>query len=119
VFSTSEAAVELGVSERTLRRYITAGLIGYRQLPGGHYRIPREAIDEFWREHSPSPRRTARRQRLAARPPRARAVRETTAGEPGRRPRLSATSAPRSYEVPPAHRIGAIASDPPPGAEQN
>jgi excisionase family DNA binding protein len=118
VLSTSEAAAELGVSERTLRRYITSGLIVYRQLPGGHYRIPREAIDEFWREHSTSPRRTARRQRLAARHSHPRAARATTATESSRRARLSAASAPRSYEVPPAHRVGVIARNPP-SAEQN
>jgi excisionase family DNA binding protein len=58
---TPPPASELGVSEQTLRRYITAGLIGYRQLPGGHYRIPRDAIEEFWSEHSPPPRHTGRR----------------------------------------------------------
>src|ERR1039458_10521363 len=39
-------ASELGVSEQTLRRYITAGLIVYRQRPGGHYRIPRDRSEE-------------------------------------------------------------------------
>jgi hypothetical protein len=24
------------------------GLLGYRRLPGGHYRIPEEALAEFW-----------------------------------------------------------------------
>lgn len=46
--SSSEAAAELGVCERTLRRYIEAGLIGYHRLPGGHYRIPEDSIAEFW-----------------------------------------------------------------------
>jgi excisionase family DNA binding protein len=46
--SSSEAAFELGVCERTLRRYIASDRIRHHRLPGGHYRIPAEAIDEFW-----------------------------------------------------------------------
>ena len=46
--TTREAAAWLGVHERTVRRYISAGLLDYRKLPGGHYRIPQEAIDGFW-----------------------------------------------------------------------
>jgi excisionase family DNA binding protein len=46
--STREAAAALGVHERTLRRYVSSGLLGCRRLPGGHYRIPEEAIHEFW-----------------------------------------------------------------------
>ncbi len=46
--SSSEAAVALGVCERTLRRYIASDRIRHHRLPGGHYRIPAEAIDEFW-----------------------------------------------------------------------
>ena len=38
--STREAAALLGVHQRTVRRYIAAGLLGNRKLPGGHYRIP-------------------------------------------------------------------------------
>ncbi len=37
-----------GVHERTLPRYMSSGLLGCRRLPGGHYRIPEEAIHEFW-----------------------------------------------------------------------
>jgi excisionase family DNA binding protein len=51
VLSTGEAAAALGVHERTLRRYIAIGRLRYRRLPGGHYRIPLEAIDEFWVEN--------------------------------------------------------------------
>jgi len=101
VLSTSQAARELGVSERTLRRYIQSGLIGFRRLPGGHYRIPSEAITEFWSEHAPLPRRPGRRAPLGGRP-RPRAGKMRTAGATRRRPRLSAQAAPRSYEVPPA-----------------
>jgi excisionase family DNA binding protein len=46
--SCSEAAVQLGVCERTLRRYIASDRVRHHRLPGGHYRIPAEAIDEFW-----------------------------------------------------------------------
>ena len=46
--STRQAAAVLGVHERTLRRYIASGRLAYRKLPGGHYRIPTEAILDFW-----------------------------------------------------------------------
>jgi excisionase family DNA binding protein len=119
VLSTSEAAIELGVSERTLRRYISAGLIGFRRLPGGHYRIPREAIAEFWSRHSPPPRRSARRTQLVARPPRPRALGSASTEAGARRPRLSASRQPRPYEVPPAGRDTALASDSVTGAHTN
>jgi excisionase family DNA binding protein len=109
VLSTREAASELGVSERTLRRYISAGLIGFHRLPGGHYRIPAEAITSFWSEHSPPPRRAARRAPLVARPRRARTAGQ--AGVGGRRARLSASTQPRPDEALPARRSGAIAAD--------
>jgi excisionase family DNA binding protein len=100
VLSTSQAASELGVSERTLRRYIQAGVIGFRRLPGGHYRIPREAIEDFWSEHAPRARLTGRRAPLVARPrPRA-GHGPNTDGASKRRPRLSAETAPRAYEIP-------------------
>jgi excisionase family DNA binding protein len=46
--TTRQAAARLGVHERTVRRYIASGLLGYRRLPSGHYRVPAEAILEFW-----------------------------------------------------------------------
>jgi excisionase family DNA binding protein len=51
LLSSTEAAAALGVCERTLRRYIASDHIRYHRLPGGHYRIPEEAIAEFWAEH--------------------------------------------------------------------
>lgn len=48
VLTTAQAAVVLGVHERTLRRYLAMGLLAHRRLPGGHYRIPVEALSEFW-----------------------------------------------------------------------
>jgi excisionase family DNA binding protein len=48
LLTTREAAASLGVHERTLRRYIASGRLAHRRLPGGHYRIPAEAILDFW-----------------------------------------------------------------------
>lgn len=81
--TSSEAAIELGVCERTLRRYIATDRIRHHRLPGGHYRIPAEAIDEFWaantkaRPPAPAPApnsgegvvRVARRPAARRRPP--------------------------------------------------
>ncbi len=55
----------LGVHERTLRRYMSSGLLGCRRLPGGHYRIPEEAIHDFWGAGD-APDRGARRRRPGA-----------------------------------------------------
>lgn len=43
----TEAAAFLGVSERTLRRYLALGLLPYGRLPGGHYRLLEETLVEF------------------------------------------------------------------------
>lgn len=37
--TTSEAAAALGVSTRTIRRYVTDGLLKPIILPSGHYRF--------------------------------------------------------------------------------
>jgi excisionase family DNA binding protein len=66
--STREAAAALGVHERTLRRYMSSGLLGCRRLPGGHYRIPEEAIHEFWGAGDAPERGARRRQPGAERP---------------------------------------------------
>jgi excisionase family DNA binding protein len=50
---TREAAAVLGVHERTVRRYIASGALAHRRLPGGHYRIAREAIEALL-VHGPS-----------------------------------------------------------------
>lgn len=67
VLTTTQAALVLGVHERTLRRYLAMGLLAHRRLPGGHYRIPVEALSEFWEANErPSvitPSRAARAQR--------------------------------------------------------
>src|ERR1700689_4197732 len=36
--STSEAAARIGVHERTLRRYLSRGLLAHHRLPGSPYR---------------------------------------------------------------------------------
>jgi excisionase family DNA binding protein len=72
LLSSTEAAAALGVCERTLRRYIASGRIRCHRLPGGHYRIPQDAITEFWAEHDRLKRaqRSARASaRLAVRTP--------------------------------------------------
>lgn len=102
VLNTREAAGELGVSERTLRRYIASGQIDFRRLPGGHYRIPRQAIADFWSEHSHAPRHApARRVPLVPRP-RASTAPTAIAGTSARRTRLSARRKPTAYEIRPA-----------------
>lgn len=63
--TTSQAAAVLGVHERTVRRYLSSGLLACRRLPGGHYRIPAEALAEFWEANDPSGRRRGRLGRRA------------------------------------------------------
>lgn len=45
--TTGEVAERLGVHERTVRRYISLGLLRHMRLPGGHYRVPEEALADF------------------------------------------------------------------------
>jgi excisionase family DNA binding protein len=45
--TTAQAAAFLGVSERTLRRYLALGLLSYGRLPGGHYRLREETLEDF------------------------------------------------------------------------
>jgi excisionase family DNA binding protein len=94
----SEAAARLGICERTLRRYMQADRIRYHRLPGGHYRIPEDAIDEFWSAHDlPSPARS-RRTVTAVEPARRRRPKRPSAG---RRARLGQES-PEDYDLSPA-----------------
>jgi len=93
----SEAAARLGICERTLRRYMQADRIRYHRLPGGHYRIPEDAIEEFWSAHDlPSPARS-RRTVTAGEPARRRPKRPSSR----RRPRLGQES-PEDYDLSPA-----------------
>jgi excisionase family DNA binding protein len=72
--STGEAAKELGVSGKTVLRWINVGLLPARLTrPGGQYRIDRADVERFMAEQQqvrlrPNPqRRTARRRQLAER----------------------------------------------------
>lgn len=47
--TTSEAARYLGVSTRTIARYIEAGLLPVFWLPSGHRRIARADLDRIIR----------------------------------------------------------------------
>jgi excisionase family DNA binding protein len=44
MLNTHEAAMVLGVHQRTVRRYISMGLLAHQRLPGGHYRIAEQDI---------------------------------------------------------------------------
>jgi len=98
--SSSEAAAELGVCKRTLRRYIASDRIRHHRLPGGHYRIPAEAIEEFWAANEKASAPGAARvpggnggaAEPAARHPAARRRRPPLGREP-----------PRSYDLSPEH----------------
>jgi excisionase family DNA binding protein len=85
--TTAEAARVLGVHVRTVRRYMSLGLLAYRRLPGGRYRIPENAIREFWRANEGAPRPARRR---AATSPlsydTARSERQARSRSPRRRP---------------------------------
>ncbi len=69
VLTTAQAAALLGVHQRTLRRYLSWGLLTYHRLPGGHYRIPEESVADFLHEAEVGVRR-AWRQAVSADAPR-------------------------------------------------
>ena len=47
VFTSSQAAVYLGVSLATIRRWTDAGHLGCYRTPGGQRRFSREQLDVF------------------------------------------------------------------------
>ena len=51
--SSLEAACALGVSKRTMRRYISAGVLPTYRLPSGHVRIHPNVIEELTRPVGP------------------------------------------------------------------
>jgi excisionase family DNA binding protein len=51
--TTMQAAAILGIHERTVRRYLSSGLLASRRLPGDHYRIPVDALADFWQASEP------------------------------------------------------------------
>lgn len=71
MLTTAQAAAVLGVHERTVRRYLSQGLLAHRRLPGGRYRIPPAAIEELWRASArePEPAAPLRRARRRSTPP--------------------------------------------------
>ncbi len=92
----------MGVHERALRRYIALGLLGYRRLPGGHYRIPEEAIVALSGESDDAGRR-ARRRVPTAQPssPNAQRADSQASGPRSRRPRLGDEGAAVPYDLSP------------------
>ena len=55
--TTGQAAELLGVSRSTVVRYIEAGTLDARRLPGGHWRIRRSEAEKLLRDDS-EPERT-------------------------------------------------------------
>lgn len=66
----AQAAKQIGVSEKTLRRYCIKRLINFYLTAGGHYRFRQSAIDLFLSQHrtiKPTDKRKApRRKRFNA-----------------------------------------------------
>ena len=54
--TTGQAAELLGVSRSTVVRYIEAGTLNARRLPGGHWRIRRSEAEKLLRDDSESER---------------------------------------------------------------
>ena len=52
--TTGQAAALLGISRSTVVRYIEAGTLEARRLPGGHWRIARSDAEKLLRSDSPS-----------------------------------------------------------------
>ena len=59
--TTGQVAELLGVSRSTVVRYIEAGMLDARRLPGGHWRIRRGDAEKLLRDDSESERTTASR----------------------------------------------------------
>jgi excisionase family DNA binding protein len=59
--TTGQAAELLGVSRSTVVRYIEAGTLDARRLPGGHWRIRRHDAEELLQGDSQSQRSTPAR----------------------------------------------------------
>lgn len=61
-----QAATKLGISYPALKHWILAGRIRTVKTPGGHHRIPLQALDEFLPvpTHAASPRISGRNQLL-------------------------------------------------------
>lgn len=51
----SDAAVELGVSVKTIKKYCLCGILECRRLPSGHWRVSRAALNALLRDESYRP----------------------------------------------------------------
>lgn len=100
LLTTRQAAVALGVHERTLRRYLSAGLLDYRRLPGGHYRVPAGALAAFWQanDQTRGGEYPARRVDLDA-TSEASGRRQRQRAVASRKPSRLGSEAPRSYDL--------------------
>jgi len=58
--TTGQAAELLGVSRSTVVRYIEAGTLDARRLPGGHWRIRRNDAEKLLRNDSEAGRPASR-----------------------------------------------------------
>jgi hypothetical protein len=76
-----------------------ADRIRFHRLPGGHFRIPESAIEEFWSEHDRRHTRAARATNETGCAPSAR--RPSPRPSAGRRPRLGSET-PDEYDLSPA-----------------
>jgi excisionase family DNA binding protein len=98
MLTTTQAATALGVHERTLRRYLSMGLLAHRRLPGGHYRIPEAALAEFWQASEKPAVRPARAERTREQPGRD-SERRRRPRSSGRRAPLGEDDSPASYDL--------------------
>lgn len=98
VLTTAQAAASLGVHERTLRRYLSMGLLAHRRLPGGHYRIAEEALAEFWQANEKPAVHPARVERTGEEPGRE-SQRRRRSRSSRRRLLLGEESSPGSYDL--------------------
>ncbi|MGA9061898.1 MAG: helix-turn-helix transcriptional regulator [Terracidiphilus sp.] len=55
LFTPRQAAEKLGMSYPALKHWILAGRIQSVKTPGGHHRIPLEALDQFLSSSQPRP----------------------------------------------------------------
>lgn len=53
--TTGQAAALLGISRSTVVRYIEAGTLEARRLPGGHWRIRRAVAEKLLRDDFDAP----------------------------------------------------------------
>jgi excisionase family DNA binding protein len=84
----SDIAQLLNIHERTVRRYIAQGLLDAEVLPGGHYRVSPNAIQECLQAGKTAKARTRPRPKVGVEQPQETTPRRRRPRSP-RRPRLS------------------------------